>query len=56
MKSLIILMICVVAFLAIINLLCYKLDKYINTNTKFGKWWRNNIVHELDENNKVIKY
>ena len=49
-------MICGVAFLAILNLLCYKLDKYINTNTKFGKWWRNNIIHELDENNKVIKY
>ena len=56
MKSLIIFIVCVIAFLGILNLLCYKLDKYIKPTTKFGKWWRNNIIHELDENNKVIKY
>ena len=49
-------MICGVAFLAILNLLCYKLDKYIKPTTIFGKWWRNNIIHELDKNDKVIKY
>jgi hypothetical protein len=45
-----ILVICFIVIPLFLFILIVTIDKYINRNTNFGKWWDKNICHELDPN------
>ena len=50
MKTFMIIVILILSSFSIIFLSLLIIDKYVKRDTKFGKWWNKNIVHELDPN------